>query len=61
MIVPKVRWTYVWNDSSGRYQDVLVNTPDKNVFMVIVLDLECHTVCGHRMLNLNRDSGIEVP
>ncbi len=49
---------HAWNDSSGHYQHVLVDSADKNVFMVIVIDREHRTVFGHRMLNLNIEYGI---
>lgn len=50
--------TYVWEDSTGRYQFVHVNSEDKNVFMVLVLDLIGRTVFGHRLLDLNREYGL---
>ena len=52
--------TYAWNDFSGRYQHVLVDSTDKKVFMVLVLDLEQRVVFGHRLLNLNREYGIKA-
>ena len=51
--------SYVWSDSSGQFQHVLVNSEDKNVFMVIVLDLLERRVYGHRLLNLNKEYGLE--
>ncbi|QRP63236.1 hypothetical protein I6J77_14105 [Rhodanobacter sp. FDAARGOS 1247] len=45
--------TYVWEDVAREFQHVMLNTQHKNVFMVIVLDLACNTVKGHRLLNLN--------
>ena len=50
---------YVWNDSSGRYQHVLIDSKDENVSMVIVIDLVHSTVFGHRILNLSREYGID--
>ena len=44
-----------WNDATGRYQHVWVNSEDKNTFMVLVLDLQEESVLGHRLLNLNRE------
>lgn len=52
------RVTYVWEDSTGRYLFVHVNSEDKNVFMVLVLDLAARSVLGHRLLDLNREYGI---
>jgi hypothetical protein len=48
-----------WNNDSGTFQHVLVNTEDKNVFMVIVLDMCQSVVHGHHLLNLNREYGLE--
>jgi hypothetical protein len=47
--------TYVYRTASGRYEHVLVNSNDKNVFMVVILDLRGNTVHGHRLLNLNKE------
>jgi hypothetical protein len=52
----QVNWA--WTDGSGRHQHVLVNSEDKNVFMVLVLDLTSSRVHGHRLLNLNREYGL---
>jgi hypothetical protein len=46
--------TLVWEHPKGLYQHVLINSEDKNVFMVIVLDLANRTVLGHRLLDLNK-------
>lgn len=48
----------VWQDPSESFQHVLVNSKDKNVFMVIVLDVANSRVLGHRLLNLNREYGL---
>ena len=45
--------TYVWEDATSRFQHVLFNSQDANVFMVVVLDIHSQTVAGHRLLNLN--------
>ena len=41
-----------------RFDHVLVNSEDRNVFMVIVLDREAGKVHGHRLLDLNRGYGL---
>ncbi|WP_009959420.1 hypothetical protein [Verrucomicrobium spinosum] len=51
--------SHAWTDATGRFQHVLVNTNDKNVFIVIVLDLRESSVFGHRLLNLNLQYGLE--
>jgi hypothetical protein len=50
--------TYVWEHPAGRYQHVLVDCEDKNVFMVLVLDVHSREVLGHRLLDLNREYGL---
>ncbi|BHH82774.1 hypothetical protein [Desulforhopalus sp. 52FAK] len=47
----------VYVDSSGRYEHVLVNSENKNVFMVIVLDKPNKTILGHKLLDLNEKYG----
>jgi hypothetical protein len=46
------------NDPSMRFQHVLVESTDKNVFMVLVIDLAGRTVLGHRILNLSREYAV---
>ena len=55
----------VYRTSDGRYEHVLVNSEDKDVFMVLVLDLHVQRVVGHHLLNLPmlydlRDSQAEL-
>jgi hypothetical protein len=50
---------YVWEHPTGRFQHVLVHSEDKNVFMVLVLDVAGRTVLGHRLLDLSREYGLE--
>jgi hypothetical protein len=50
--------TYVWEHPSGSYQHVLVDSEDKNVFMVVVLDIASRSVLGHRLVDLNRKYGL---
>lgn len=49
---------YAYNSVCGRYSHVLVNSSTKNVFMVLVLDLQTDRVHGHRILDLNAEYGI---
>lgn len=48
---------HVWEDASARFQHVLFNSQDKNVFMAVVLDLHNQAVVGHRPLDLNQIYG----
>jgi len=50
--------THVWEHPAGRYQHVLVDSEDKNVFMVVALNLHNGEVLGHRLLDLNREYGL---
>jgi hypothetical protein len=50
----------VYREPSGRYEHVLVKSEDRNVFMVLVLDLRDEKVYGHRLLNLRREYGLDT-
>ena len=50
----------VYRDTTGRYQHVLVNSDDENVFMVVVLDTSQGAVLGHRLLDLNKEYGLRT-
>jgi hypothetical protein len=52
------RVSYSWIDATGHFQHVLINTEDKNTFMVVVLDLSNRSVFGHRLLDLNHEYGL---
>lgn len=49
----------VWEHPAGSFQHVLVGSEDENVFMVLVLDMKSRNVLGHRLLNLNREYGLD--
>jgi len=44
--------TFVYRDAAGRFEHVLVNSDDGDVFMVLVLDLKQCSVLGHYLLDL---------
>ena len=50
---------YAWEDQSGRFQHVLVNSDNKNVFMVLILDIQQRNIFGHRLLDLNKEYGLQ--
>ena len=50
---------YVYRMKEKGIQHVLVNSEDKNTFMVIVLDEKEKKVMGHSLLNLNTEYGVE--
>jgi len=51
-----VEWVY--QEPTDRFQHVLVNSGDRNVFMVLVLDCTAGKVHGHRLLDLNKEYGL---
>ena len=54
----QVDWVYRMAD---RYDQVMINSTTKNVFMAIVLDLNDACVLGHRLMNFNTIYGLEAP
>lgn len=50
---------YVYVNSQETFSHVLINSNDRNVFMVVVLDLVAGTVHGHRLLNLKKEYGLD--
>ena len=53
--------TYVYEDAQSRFQHVLFNSQDRNVFMVVILDAVNRNVAGHRLLDLNELYGLDRP
>jgi hypothetical protein len=52
------RVTHVYTQQEGRFQFVNIDSEDKNVFLVVVLDLHERLVLGHFLLDLNREYGL---
>ena len=52
------RVEYAWLMPPGRFEHVLVDSEDRNVFMVLVLDRDAGAVYGHRLCDLNREYGL---
>jgi hypothetical protein len=51
-----VQW--VWRSEDGRFEHVLIDAKeDKDVFMVVVLDLTKSEVIGHRLMDFKREYG----
>jgi hypothetical protein len=52
-----VQW--VWREDGGRFEHILIDAKeDKDVFMVIVLDLQKKQVVGHRLMNFKQEYGL---
>ena len=52
LTAPEGEVTYVYRNADGQIEHVLVNSDDRNVFMVLVLDRHGQSVVGHCLLNL---------
>ena len=50
--------TYVYRDASARFEHILVDTTERNTFMVIIVDLSSKAIVGHRLLDLNAEYGL---
>ena len=49
-----------YREGTGRFEHILVNTNDRNVFMVLIVAIDPKAVVGHHLLNLNREYGLEA-
>jgi hypothetical protein len=48
-----------WRSLDGSCIHVLVNSENRNIFMVVVLDLRASAVLGHRLLDLEDQYGLK--
>lgn len=49
----------IWRDEDGRFEHIHIDTKeDKDVFMVIVLDLQKKQVAGHRLMDYKHEYGL---
>ena len=48
----------VYRSDDDRFDHVLVMTRTKNVYLAVVVDLAHDSICGHRLLDLNREYGL---
>jgi hypothetical protein len=56
----RVQW--VWREDGGRFEHILIDAKeDKDVFMVVVLDLLNNQVLGHRLMDFKREYGLREP
>lgn len=49
---------YAYLHPNGKYEHILINSNDRNVFMVIVLDTDASSVVGHHLLRLDELYGL---
>jgi len=52
---------YAYRSKGNRYDHVLIPTETKNVYLVIVVDLEADRIYGHYLLDLNAEYGLTGP
>lgn len=50
-----------WRDPTGRWDHVLLDTRDPNVFMVVLIDRSTVSIHGHHPLNLRAHYGLDDP
>ena len=56
----RVQW--VWRSEECRVEHICIDTKeDKDVFMVIVLDLAKKEVVGHRLMDFKHEYGMREP
>ena len=48
----------VYRNDQNTFDHVLIPTNDKNVFVVIIVDIGRKTIKGHYLLNLNKEYGL---
>ena len=52
-----VQW--IWRSEDWRFEHVLIDTKeDKDVFMVVILDLVKRAVVGHRLMDFKHEYGL---
>ncbi|MDZ5453875.1 hypothetical protein [Labrys sp. ZIDIC5] len=51
--------THVYRDALHRYDQILIQTDARNVFLVIVVDLTATDIFGYHWLDLNKEYGRE--
>ena len=49
---------YVYRDAAGRFDHVQVMTKTKNVYLIVVVDIQRNVVYGHHLLDLNEKYGV---
>jgi len=49
----------VYRDVTERFEHILVNSTVPDVFMLIILDRQEQSVCGHHLLNLREKYGLD--
>ena len=59
LVVEKELIEQVYRSDDGIYDHVLLPTEKKNKYIVVVVDRARSSVAGHRILDLNREYGIE--
>lgn len=57
-IIVDGRVEHIYRNGSQTFDQVLVATRTKNVFVVVVVDLSAHAIFGHRLLDLNHEYGL---
>jgi hypothetical protein len=49
----------VYRNSIKTYDQILIPTQEKNIFLIIIIHLKNKNIFGHYLLNLNKEYGID--
>jgi hypothetical protein len=58
-IVEKRLVEKVYRNSRNTYDQILIPTIKKNVYLIIVVDINKNNIFGHYLLNLDKECGIK--
>jgi hypothetical protein len=49
----------VYRNQTRSFDHILLPTPDPNVFVVVIVDIDQKNISGHYLLNLNNEYGLK--
>jgi hypothetical protein len=58
-IVQKRLVEYVYRNSINTYDQILIPTIKKNIYLIIIVDIKEGNIFGHYLLDLNKEYGIK--
>ncbi|MDR1179612.1 MAG: hypothetical protein LBK44_03840 [Spirochaetales bacterium] len=57
-IIEKKLVEKVYRNSINTYDQILIPTIKKNVYLIIIADIKKENICGHYLLDLNKEYGV---
>jgi hypothetical protein len=58
-IIRKRLVEYVYRNSINTYDQILIPTIEKNIYLIIIVDIKKENIFGHYLLDLNKEYGIK--